>query len=160
MKNIYEQLLLRVSCRKFATAETFMNKNNYIFSNVKKNIRFVVLEMKVSFWVSICKLLKYSCFRFAVARLNFSQLLCITPIFKTLVLHSVFPFGSICQLFCHSFFYIAVCHSVTLHAASKQNHRHNKQKWYDLVISKYTWSNSYWIIYCYCYRISYWNSYC
>ena len=26
------------------------------------------------------------------------------------------------------FFYIAVCHIVTLHAASKLNHRYNKQK--------------------------------
>ena len=38
------------------------------------------------------------------ARLNFYQLLCISPIFKTLVLRSLFPFHSICQFFCHVFF--------------------------------------------------------
>ena len=48
--------------------------------------------------------------------------------FKTLVPRSIFPFCSICQLFGHIFFYIAVCHSVSLHAASKWNRRHNKQK--------------------------------
>ena len=33
---------------------------------------------------------------------------------------------SICQLFCHILSHLAVCHTVTLHTASKMNQGHNK----------------------------------
>ena len=65
----------------------------------------------------------------SIERLNFYrhyQLFGISPLFKTLVLLSIFLFWSICQLFCHIFFCIAVYHCVTLHTVSKLYHRHNK----------------------------------
>ena len=61
----------------------------------KKNNSFLSLRIQILFCVSI------------IARLNVyqhCQLFYISPIIKTLVLLSVFPFSSICQLFCHIFF--------------------------------------------------------
>ena len=59
---------------------------------------------------------------------NFLSTFLISLIFRTLALFSIFPFCSIFQLFCHIFFYIAVCHSVTAFChSSKLNHRHNEQ---------------------------------
>ena len=78
----------------------------------------------------------------SIARLKFYKLLCIRTILKTLVLCSFFPFCSICQLFGHIFFYMVICHSVTLYTASKWNRRHNKQKYYGLVINKHSWSKT------------------
>ena len=66
----------------------------------------------------------------SIERLNFYrhyQLFGISPLFKTLVLLSIFLFWSIYQLLCHIFFCIAVYHCVTLHTVSKLCHRHNKQ---------------------------------
>ena len=117
---------------------------------------------------------------------NFYQLLRIRQILETLVFRSIFPFYSICQLFCVTFFYIAVCLSVILHTASKSNHRYKKhvcprvilhttskwnhrykkQKEYGLVISKHSWNDRPRIskntggIKLFLMQTSYWNSYC
>ena len=93
--------------------------------------------MQVLYQVSICKLFKVSLFKIQLQDQIFNSLLRIRPIFKTLALHSIFLFGSICdQSFCHNF--IVVCHSITLHTASKSNHKHNNQKQYGLVINKHS----------------------
>ena len=129
LKNIYERLLLRVPCWNFATTQIFMNKNKYILLNAK-SFNFVTLEIQVLYWVSICKLLKISLPTIQLWGEIFINFLTSDHlrIFKTLVLRSIFPFCSICQLFYRIFCYIAACHSVTLHTASKWNDRLNKQK--------------------------------
>ena len=69
---------------------------------------------------------------------QYMRLFHISPIFITLVLISIFLFCSICQFFCPICFYIAVCHTITLHTASKLNYRHNKQNYYGFVIKKHS----------------------
>ena len=76
-----------------------------VYSWIKRSSSFVTLEIQVFYWVSICKLLKYCCPPFS-CEVNFCRLLHIRPFFKTLVLRAMSPFCSICQLFCHMFFYI------------------------------------------------------
>ena len=112
MKSICELLPLWVSCWNFVPTQTFMNKNNYIFLNAKKTVVFWLWKYK------FCFELLYTTYKFlyiqdSTARLNFCQLLCIRPIFQTLVLHSIFPFCSVYEFLSHIFFYIAVCHFFT-----------------------------------------------
>ena len=107
----YERSLLCMSCWNFATTQNFVNKNNYMFLNVKKhqfcdfgNTTFILsFHMKTFKNIAIHNL---------IARLDFHQVLRIRPIFNTLVVCYIFPFCSICQVFCNIFFDIAVCLSV------------------------------------------------
>ena len=120
LKNIYEDLLPRVSSWNFATTKTFMNKNNYIFVNIKKKTvvswlwkyKFYTEFLFVNFFKKIVA-------HDLITRSNFYQLLRIRPLLKTSVVRSIFSFSSICQLFlCKHLFYIVVCYSVTLHTTS------------------------------------------
>ena len=126
MKNICELLLLQVSCWKFATTHFAICNFHFSFAILQRhNFDFGNTSFILSFYMQTFKNIAV---HDSIARLNFYQLLRIRPIFKTLVLCSIFPFFSICQLFGDIFFYIAACLSFTLHTASKWNHRRNEQK--------------------------------
>ena len=81
-----------------------------------KTVVFFTLKIQVLYCIPINQTFKNATVHDQIAGLNFyqnCQLFYIRPIFKTLVLFSIYPFYSIFQLFCHIFFYIAVGHSVT-----------------------------------------------
>ena len=80
-----------------------MNKNNYVFLNIKKAV--VLWRWKYKFSTEFLYVdFKSIAVHDSIARLDFYQLLRISLIFKTWVLRSISPFCSICQLFCHIFF--------------------------------------------------------
>ena len=126
LKNICERLLLQVYC--WNLQRHILQFSIYIFHLQFCSDTIFTFEMQVLYWVSICKLLKIWLSRLNCELKIFYKLLLIRTIFKTLVLRSIFPFCSICQLFGRIFLYIAASHFVTLHTTSKWNHRYNKQK--------------------------------
>lgn len=108
----------------------------YIFLNIKKhtkNTRYILRFYNINF--SKCDSPRCNFYAKFLSRLS---TFCISPTFKTLLFFLIFPYYSICHLFCQRFFYISGCHSVTSHTASKLNHKHNNQKQYGFVMKKHS----------------------
>ena len=103
LKNICERLCWNFSPTRFAICNlhisfAILQQHNLGLGNTSFILSFYMQTFKT---ISVYE---------STARLNFCQLLHIRPIFKTLILRSIFPFCSICQSFDHIFFYITVCY--------------------------------------------------